>query len=232
MSQEETNVLQNNIADPTITNQPETQEAESVEQVNWREFRKKREEELKRTREIEERAAAKAAEAEALKAALDAVLNKNQNQTNDEQDDEEKRIERKIEERFRRKAEEEERVRRERETAEMPLRIRQMHSDFDNVCTQENMDYLEFHYPEVAAGLQYMPNGIDKWTNVYKAIKRFIPNIDSKKEQKKIEQNLSKPQSMSVGGMTSTGDSAPRMLDEQKKEANWRRMQRAMRGTL
>ena len=103
-------------------------------------------------------------------------------------------------------------------------------SDFNQVCSQENLDYLQYHYPEVAAGFKHAPDTFETWANIYKAMKRFVPNPDSKKDQARIEKNLAKPQSMSVPGSTQTGDHAPMDLSEKRRQDNWQRMQRVMKG--
>jgi hypothetical protein len=61
-------------------------------------------------------------------------------------------------------------------------------------------------------------------------LKRFIPNTNAGKEAAKADKNLSKPQSMSVPGMSATGDTAPVKFDDQRRADNWARMQRVMKG--
>lgn len=215
-----------------IPTQSEVAQEETQEQINWRKFRQQREEEAKRAREAEELAAKRAAEAEALKAALDAVLNKpTQNHVQYETDEDEETIFRKrVERLLAEKQEVERRQREEEERKQLPVKLQQTYGDFQAVCTQENLDYLEYHYPEVAAGLQYMPDSFDKWSTVYKAVKRFVPNTNGQKAMQKVEQNLSKPQSVNTG-LSSTSDVSPVLhLDEDKKRKNWERMRRLSKG--
>jgi hypothetical protein len=211
-------------------------ELENPEQINWRKFREAREIERKQKTEAEKLAAQKAAEAEALKAAMDALLNKKSHNSAEmshdlyEEESEDDRIQKKVESALierERKLEEE---RRKREQVELPSKLVSTFQDFNQVCTAYNLDYLEFHYPELAAPFRHMPDGFDKWAAVYKTVKRFVPNTDSKKEQKKAENNFNKPQSMAVPGMTQTGDSAPIQLDDKRRSENWARMQRVMKG--
>lgn len=209
---------------------------ETTEQINWKKFREAREVERKQKVEAEKRANEKEAEAHALKAAMEALLNKQDNrQSNDgyqsEQDvSEDEKIQRKIDAAL---AERDKRYQQERiqqEQANFPQRLTETFRDFDQVCTHENLDYLEYHYPEVAAAFKNSPDGYDKWANVYKAVKRFVPNVDGKKEQNKADKNFSKPQAMSIAGKTQVGDTAPIQIDEAKRQANWQRMQRVMKG--
>lgn len=229
---EENKQIQQNQED--VQNTTEVQETQ--EQINWKKFRQQREEELKKAREAEELARKKAEEAEALKAALEAVLNKQSIQNshsniNFETDDDDETIFRKRMEKL--LAEREEQFKKQQEQQErqqLPQKLQQTYNDFQNVCTQENLDYLEFHYPEIATAFQHMPDGFDKWSSVYKAVKRFVPNLSSQKTVNKIEQNLNKPQSLNTG-LSSTSDTTPHIyLDEEKKKANWNRMKKLSKG--
>lgn len=224
-----------NTVGSTETN--ELKEPENYQEVNWRKFReeralerKKLEEEKRQREEANKLAKAKAEEAAALKAAMDALLNKQETQY-EEEDSDEKRIERlveqKLQERYRREAEE--RARKEHE--ELPQTLTKTFNDFNQVCSAENLDYLSFHYPEVAHAYKHMPDSFDKWANIYKAVKRFVPNTDSRRDMAKAEKNFNKPQSPSSPGMTNqgTGGMSPK-LDEKRKAENWERMQRVLRG--
>lgn len=208
---------------------------ETEQQINWKKFREAREIERKEKLEVEKRAAEKEAEVQALKAAMQVLVNKpepNTPQINYETEEtEEQRIARIVEaslEKERRKYQIEAS---EKEKKDLPAKLTQNHPDFDSVCTSENLDYFEYHYPEVADAYKYMPEGFDKWSKIYKAVKRFVPQATSKNNNQAVaEKNLAKPQSMSIPGKTSTGDSAPQYLDEKRKADNWQRMQRAMKG--
>ena len=206
---------------------PETQETQ--EQINWKKFREVREKERKAKEEAERRAKEKEEETQALKAALEAVLNKPQaNQTQELSDEDE--IEKKIQEAIKKNDEQKDRQRRERERSEEPVKIRQTFPDFDKICSTDNVDYLEYHHPETFAALKSMPDSFEKWTKVYNAIKRYIPNTEAAKDAKRAEANLKKPQSMS-SGLAQTGDQSPIMaLTEERKRDNWVRMQRKIKG--
>lgn len=214
-------------------------EQETPEQINWKKFREAREIERKQKLEAEKRAAEKEAEVEAYKAAMDALLSKSSTNSvengnrladDDQELSEDEKIRKQVEaiilERDR-KAEEE---KRKLEIQAMPQRLQQSFQDFNQVCTSDNLDYLEYHYPEVAQAFSAMPEGFDKWASVYKAVKRFVPNTDSKREANKAEKNFQKPQAMSIPGKTQTGDNSPQHLDEKRKMDNWERMQRVMKG--
>lgn len=215
------------------TQNKEIVQSETIEQINWKKFREQREIERKQKEAAEKRAIEKSAEAEALKAAMESLLNKQpNNQVNNQFDEEsdEQKLKKLVSIALEEKEKQYEEQRRQREQQEFPQKLATAYKDFNQVCTTDNLDYLEYHYPEVAAGFKYMPDGFDKWSAVYQAVKRFVTNTDNKKDQKKAEQNFNKPQSMAVSGVTQTGDSAPIMLDDKRKADNYARMQRVMKG--
>jgi len=220
----------------------ENKEEKPKSASEWDKFREARAAERKQAEEVARQAQKHAAEAAALKAALDSVLNKPaQTQQYREnapsygydqgEETEEQRIDKRVAEALAKREAEAEKQRREREQREFPEKLNQTFKDFNQVCTTENLDYLEYHYPEVAEAFKYVPDGYNKWASVYQAVKRFVPNVDSKKDVKRAEANFNKPQSASSPSVTQTGEAmSPSRLDEQRKAANWQRMQRAMKG--
>ena len=208
-----------------------TQDKHEQQEINWKKFREAREQERKQREEAERRAAQKEAEARALKEAMDALLNK-PSQSNDQydEDDEEIRIQKKVDAALSAREKQYEEERRKREKAEMPVKLKQACPDFERVCSAENVDYLEFHHPEIASAFNHMPDSLEKWSAIYKTIKKFVPNTSPDSNRAKIEKNLSKPQAMATSGVAQTGDVAPMQVDERRKADNWARMQRVMRG--
>jgi len=201
----------------------ETQETQ--EQINWRKFR-----EVKEKEESDRKAKEKEAEAEALKKALDAVINRNTPSKEKEEETEEDEIQRRVDDAIGRREAQRDAERKEKETKEAPIKIRQTFPDFDKVCSQENVDYLEYHHPEAFEALKVMPDSLEKWSKVYNAMKRYIPNTNASKDAAKAERNLNKPQSIS-SGLAQTGDASPIMaLSEERKRDNWQRMNRRMKG--
>lgn len=195
---------------------------------DWERFREARAQERKQKQKAE-------AEAIALRAALDSVLNK-PGQQQPQQDyygnageDEEARIEKKVQEAIARKEAEYSRKRQEEEVQEAPQRLVKNHPDYNQVCTAENVDYLEYHYPEVAEGFKYMPEGYNKWSAIYKAVKKLVPQTNNDEFSRKVDRNLNKPQSVSSPTVStpSTG-SLPVVLDEARKQENWKRMQKTL----
>jgi uncharacterized membrane protein YqiK len=215
------------------TQTAEPAQAENPQEINWRQFRENREKERKEREELERDRARKAEENAALKAALEVLANKPSNHSNNSEqpeETEEQRIRRQVKEMIDAQEKERERERLRKEVEEMPMRLQQNFTDFNAVCTNENLDYLEFHFPEIAAPYKHLPDSYEKWANIYKAVKRFVPNPNSGKDQKKAEKNFNKPQSMAVPGSTMTTDTPPSVLDDKRKESNWIRMQRRMKG--
>lgn len=219
------------VTQPETTQLADNSSEENPKEIDWKRFKEARKVERQQAEKIREEASRKAQENEALKAALEAIVNKPQtgSPSNEEESDDD-RIQKRIDAALaneRRRVEEE---RRQREQAEFPQRLLAAHPDFDSVCSAENIDYLEYHKPAIAKAFKMAPDGFEKWSGVYQAIKEFVPNHSSTKDQKKAERNLGKPQAMSQAGVTQTGDTAPQMLDDKRKQDNWSRMQKRMKG--
>ena len=220
-------------ATPVAQEQPAQEEAVPKSSKDWERFREARAQERKQAEEMTKQAQRSAQEAAALKAALDAALNKPQGQSYgyDQPDEsEEQRIEKKVNELIQKREAEANKQRQEQERQQMPQMLARNHPDFDQVCTTDNIDYLEFHHPEIALGLKYIPEGYDKWSAIYKAVKKFVPNTNGGDAMKKAEKNLQKPQSVSSPVVGTPGQSLPTILDEARKAANWDRMQKALKG--
>lgn len=217
---------------PQAVEEVQAQPTENVEEINWRKFRQQREEERKQREAAEKYALEKERETLALKKAMEALVSKpnypQQNEMQELSDDE--KIDRKVHEALRLREIQLEKSRIEKERVEFPQKLQSNFKDFDSVCTTENLDYLEYHYPEVATPYKRMEDGYEKWEGIYHALKRFIPNKNSIKDSKKADNNLSKPQSMARPGMTQTGDQAPVFMDEQRRASNWARMQKVIKG--
>lgn len=209
--------------------------ADTEQQINWRKFREAREKERKEKIEAEKRAQEKEVEVQALKAAMEALVSKpepNSRQMNDfSEESEEQRVARLVQQALESERRKNQIELEEREKKEFPTKLTQNFPDFNQICSSENLDYLEYHYPEVAEAYKHMPEGYNKWSSVYKAVKRFVPSTNLKSNQAAADKNLSKPQSMSIAGKTPTGDSAPQYLDEKRKADNWQRMIKAMKGS-
>jgi hypothetical protein len=223
---------------PEVKETPTNTEPETQEQINWKKFREAREIDRKQKIDAERRASEKEAEAQALKAAMEALLNKSSTNSSDngrrmvDEDDisDDERIRRQVETIIADRDRKQEEFRRQKEIEETPITIKNAMPDFHEVCSPENVDYLEYHYPSIAKSFRHMPEGFEKWQTVYESVKKLVPNLNSKKEQAKAERNFNKPQAMSVAGKTQVGDTAPQSLDDKRKTDNWLRMQKVMRG--
>lgn len=211
------------------------EQEESAENINWKKFREAREQERKARELAEKRAREKEEEAAALKAAMEALVDKPGRRSREdefydgEEEDEDAKLQKKLDKLLQERETVIERKRQEQEQKELPMKLAQAYNDFEKVCTSENLDYLEYHYPELATPFKHMPDSFEKWSSLYKAIKRFIPNMDSQKDAKKAEKNLKSPQSISSPGKVPSSDQAPTYLDEQRRKDNWARMQRIMK---
>lgn len=210
---------------------------ETHEDPNWRAFREARKKDRIEKEAAERRAAEKEAEATALKAAMEAVFSKSAPQygvTSGDQVDEteEQRIEKKVESILAQKEAQYAKEHAERERSEFPSRLKRDLPDFGSVCSQEALDYLDFHYPEISRPLQRLPDGYDKWHDIYHAVKKLIPNQQSKKDASKATANNLRPKSISSPSPSPSGDT-PReswQETERRRAENWARMQRIKNG--
>ena len=220
---------------------PENKEPESNEDPNWRAFREARKKDRVDKEAAERRANEKEAEASALKAAMEAAFSKQaptpQQQyygINDSSEEtEEQRIEKKVEAILAQKEQQFARQQQEREQREYPTRLNKDFPDFNKVCSQEALDYLDYHYPEVSRPLQRLNEGYDKWHDIYHAVKRLIPNqANARQDSIRAEVNSNKPHSISSPGTSPTGES-PRegwQETERRRAENWARMQQVRKG--
>jgi hypothetical protein len=242
--QAQTNVqpVEQNKAAPVAISEAAPEIKSEANQTNWRAFREKQAAERKSREDAEKRAAEAEAQAQAFKLALEASVNKpsNNRQTNEygssdlSEETEDQRIDRRVEQAIKQREVAAEKKRIEREAQELPKKITEVYSDFNSVCTHENMDYLKFHYPEVAKAYEYLPDNLETWSTVYKAIKRFVPNqADSKHDAQKAEKNLAKPGSISSTGNTHSGNAmgagGSARLTEARMAENYARMQRTIK---
>ena len=239
-SKSDTNLLQEKV-DATLSQKNVSTEpaVETDRDINWKKFREAREIERKQAEEVAKRAVEKEAEVLALKAAMEAIVNKpsnamqNSNTYNgfEEEETEDQRIEKKVNQLLAVREQEFKKIRAQEEQANLPQKLRTLYSDFEQVCSNGNLDYLEYHHPELARSLGSKQQSLEKWTDIYKAIKRYIPNVDTRKEQARADANFKKPQSLSSAGVTQGGNAMPASrLDDAKKAENWARMQRVMKG--
>jgi len=228
-------------------NKAEQKEPEVKEDPDWRAFREARKKDRAEREAAERRAAEKEQEVAALKAAMEAAFATKTtpspqayqqyygiNQGNEQIDEtEEQRIERKVNELLSKKEEQYKKDQVEFERREYPNRIKRDFPDFGLVCSQDNLDYLDYHYPEVSRPLQRLSEGYDKWHDIYHAVKKFIPNHSTaQKEAMRAEINGNKPRSISSPGPTPPGTPVRQSWQdvEARRAENYARMQRIIKG--
>ncbi len=243
--------LNDKVVEQEIKKQPETVEKKINKEVvsadakkaeenedpierNWKLARERLDKEKKEKAALAEAHKKKIEEVEALKAAMEAVLNKpastNQSQAVDDSDlSEDQKIERKISELLAKQKQEYEQERKERERQEIPVRVEQLHPDFKQIASEENVAYLKVHYPAIYSAFSNQPDSIETWSNIYQTIKQLVPNPASGNAAAKAEKNFNKPQSMSIAGLTPTNDSAPINFDDKRRADNWARMCKIMK---
>lgn len=203
-------------------------------QANWAKFREDKANDRKARLEAEKLAEQKGKEAEALKAAMESLIDKQpQQQTTQneyyEEDDESKRISLLVSEAIKNERIRNEKEVKDKEARELPQKLSSDYKDFSQVCSAENLDYLEFHHPEIATPYRYMPDGYEKWSQVYNAIKKHVPYGEKNQDSRRIEQNQQKPQAHNTIISDSKPQTSAWKLSEERKMDNWRRMQNDMK---
>jgi hypothetical protein len=226
----------------TTPQQPTTPETEG--DPNWRAFREARKKDRAEREAAERRAAEKEAEIAALKAAMEAAFTAKSTPTpqayqqyyamnqDPGEESEDVRIEKKVNALLAKKEAENEQRRKEYEQQEYPNRLMKEFPDFNQVIAQENRDYLDYHFPEVSRPLSRLQDGYDKWFDIYHAIKKLVPNnMNARKEAARADANVAKPKSISSTGLTQA-QSTPgsHILSDDRKAANWARMQQHLKG--
>ena len=230
-NQEEVKDAHSETTESNLENQADSKEndGESDKEINFKKFREAREKDRQAKLEAERLALKREQEAKVLKEALEAALNKKPVQE-PEYDDYNADVKKEVQKQIEAYHQAAEKKRHEEEAKNLPNKIVEVYPDFHQVLSQENIDYLEYHYPEVSKSLSYMPESMEKYSTIYSFAKKHLPGEAMKKNIKKAEANLRKPQSLSSGA-AQTGDTQIRpSLDRKTKQANWERMQKVMRG--
>jgi len=116
-------------------------------------------------------------------------------------------------------------------------RLKSKFSDFDDVVTQENVDYLKEHDPELAASIQSLSGDpYQQGLAAYKLLKKtdYYLNRETMKEKKQIENNLNKPPSVNQvrkSGALAEANRFDRGLTPELKKQLWAEMQEARKGS-
>ncbi len=239
----DTNIQSQNI--PKNTNENSKTEDESNLDPNWKAFREARKIDRELMKAAEKKAAEKEAEATALKEAMEAAFARNapsqqaqqqyygMNQTEIPDETEDQRIEKKVNALLAQKEQQFAKQQQEREQIELPNRLKRDFPDFDKVCSQENLDYLDYHFPEVSRPLDRLPQGYERWHDIYHAVKKLIPNqANVKKDMARADNNMNRPKSISSATQTPPGENTKQSWQEmeQRRSANWSRMQKILKG--
>lgn len=206
---------------------------------NFKAFREARKKDKALREAAEQKALEKQAEVEALKAAMEAAFSKSapspqayqQHYSTNEPDEEteDQRIEKKVNELLAVREQRYKQEQADRERQEYPNKLMREFPDFNNVVSQENLDYIDYHFPEVSRPLQRLNDDYDKWSDIYKAIKKFVPNNTSaRKDAIKADNNFNKPKSISSTNLTQSGEGNKESWQqiEQRRAENWARMER------
>lgn len=229
---------------PASVQEPsESEEELTPEQINWRKFREQR----AREREEAKQQAAQAEQERQAREALQRFISENlakqgaQVQLTPAQqeqiiadlpDDEiptggeikgyiQRQIERGVQEAL-------QRTKSEQERQKLPTQVRSQLKDFDEVCSQENIDYLQYKAPYLAESLSARlknPENVrfEDLAALYDAVLQVVPSASEKKTPAQV-QDPQKPRSLSHPIANASRDIAPRSLSAKQREEEYQRM--------
>lgn len=196
---------------------------ESAQERNWREARiamSELKEELRRERE--------------RRAELERAAHKPQEEEDDEEEDVwlTKKEAKKLAQRYAQQAATEAFQRQAQ--AELPSKLKSRYPDFDDVVTEENVNYLKATKPEFVSLLQTA--GSDPYSaavTAYEFIKAVKPGASMEKyHQQKMEQNAQKPMSSAAasgtGAISGSGDFERGLTPDLRRQL-YQEMQEAMK---
>lgn len=124
------------------------------------------------------------------------------------------------------KEREEEKKRNAEEKRQRELaRIKAERADIAQVCSDENLAWLEYKYPEEAAAIASCGDDAKKLTLAYSFLKKMMPNPQAEKDRVKVEANASKPKPMQGMPNPVPDSNAPHMLSREQKDQIWKRAQ-------
>lgn len=241
------NTLQQDKVEPNLTQQnfenSKTQENKEIdgktEDPNWKAFREARKKDRADREAAQRRAIEKEAEVESLKAAMEAAFSKSTNVNPEQQyysetqeETEDQRIEKKVQAAIAIREQALEKQRMERDQKELPQKLISAFPDYHQVVNEENGAYLEYHHPELYRAILRQPENFETCADIYKLVKKYVPNsTTSKRESAKADNNFNKPKSISSTGITQPGQSKSNaIISEERKAANWARMQALIKG--
>jgi hypothetical protein len=226
------------------SNTQESQVEETQEQINWRKVREKREQD----RIAQEEALKKSQQKDQKIAELTELIqsiqpNQNTNLTKEQEQkviadllDEDiptggevknflkQYIPNAVNEILKQQSAEQEKRRQEEERQNLGSNLQKKHTDFYNVVNEDNIAYLDYHYPEVSEALTALPEGVNKWSKIYSTVKKLVPS-NSDNSTARIERNMNKPQPGAISSSSPSAEmSIGKSLTEAQKAENYKRL--------
>jgi hypothetical protein len=224
------------------TQEPQTQENEPQDdpvEKNWKAVREKQKEEERKRQEHER----KIAEQQEMIKALEKVINtqgnaqgQTQPQTNSngveihpnewvtgEQLEKIREQDRKQYDEIRKKEEA------YRQQMEMQQKLNNNYPDYKDVLNQDNLAYLEYHEPEIAASIQQIQDPYLQVAAAYKNVKAFVPQMHER-DKAKMERTQNAPGSLSDPRLNNhTNQNATmqpnsKRLSKQRQQELWKEM--------
>jgi hypothetical protein len=132
-----------------------------------------------------------------------------------------------------------EKVIKQREASMVDERLQIKYSDFAQVVTQENIEYLKENEPELAMSLSHISDPYSQGVAAYKMLKKLVKSEDLKedaqvqRDKEKAVKNSQKPVSVQAVAKQSAIGNAHLFengLTKDLKKQLWQEMQQAMKG--
>lgn len=222
MEEENVNAIQEVVSpveSEVVSQTTETTSQETDQDKNWRELRFLLKELKKENQE--------------LKSQIQSSLHQSPKKMEEDEEEDEPYITPK---QFKRKIEELESKYRKKEAEAVIDRLKSKYSDFDDVVSVENVEFLKQNEPALAASLQSLAHDpYQQGLAAYKILKTtdYYMNKQAYKDQNKIIENQKKPMSVNAvrkqGALSEANKFAAGLTPELKK-ALWQEMQQARKG--
>ena len=235
-------------------------EEDTEEKINWRKFREaraKEKEELKAEQERAEQEKRKSQEKDlqiaALTEAITASLSQSQNSTLTKKEQEQivaelldediptggevknflkQYVPSIIKDILQEKETQKQKERDEQDKREIPLILKRQYPDFDEVMTQDNLEYFQYKYREASEAMAMLPDSKDKWSKIYSTVKKLVP-LEIRNESKMIDRNMKKPQQSAISGSSNTQSEEVgpgKVLTEAMKKQNYLKLLQEAKG--
>jgi hypothetical protein len=197
------------------------QEGEDEASRNWKAVRERRQEEERLRKEQEK----KIAEQQEMIKALEAVIYKSADQGQTQQQPSQihpdewvtgQKLQEILEQERQQWQKTQQELKQQQTQAQVQAQMATKYPDYKQVLSADNLSYLEYHDPEIAAGIAQIQDPYIQAVTAYKQIKSFVPQM-TPQDQKKIERTQNTPTTHAAPS-TYEAEGGGRITKERKKQ--------------